>query len=115
MEKRSGSRALIQSVDDFEVRTHGDKPNVAWGNLFLTDNFVIHLDWQERQHDSAMAALGIDFRDVLVSASITKTGMAIRGSSGCYRQMPQAEFARLFDMVETRVFGSPRHDRRMYY
>lgn len=96
-----------------EIRVTGNSSR--WGNLFLTDNFVIHLDWNERQHDAAMVALGIDRRDVLVSAHVTKTGMAIRGSSVCYDTMSQGDCARLFDAVETKIFGSPRHNRRHHY
>lgn len=55
----------------FDVRNSGDD---EWGNVFLTHNWTLYVDWTKQQHDAAMERLGIWNVDVIVSGSIRTVG-----------------------------------------
>lgn len=55
----------------FKIKNSGDE---EWGNVFLTSEWNLYVDWTKQQHDAAMERLGIDHLSVIVSGSVRIVG-----------------------------------------
>lgn len=65
-------------IEFFDIRITDNKS--TWGNVFLTESWVLYVDITNDQHDLAMQRLNIDPHSVLISGNFNQHGVSIRSS-----------------------------------